>query len=67
MINQEVLLVAGEGPHGQQELGQVVAVQSAGLGGQAAGQVCVPHAYHSLQCVPSSPPLTVSTLQIDSC
>ena len=36
VVNEEVLLVAGEGPHGQQELGQVVAVQGAGLGGQPA-------------------------------
>ena len=50
VVDVEVLLVAGEGPHGQQELGQVVAVQGAGLSGQTTGQVCVAYASHTLHC-----------------
>ena len=50
VVNEELLLVASEGAHGQQELGQVVTVQRAGLGRQPTGQVCVPHTDHSLQC-----------------
>ena len=48
VVNEEFALVAGEGPHGQQELGQVVAVQRAGLCGQPAGQIRIPYTGHSL-------------------
>lgn len=48
MVDEEVILVFSEGAHGQQELGQVVAIQGTGLGGEAAGQVCVPYASHTL-------------------
>ena len=48
VVNEELLLVACEGPHGQQKLGQVVAVQSAGLRGQATWQVCVANTGHAL-------------------
>ena len=48
VIDKEVLLVAGERPHGQQELGQVVAVQGAGLCGQLTRQVCVTHTNDTL-------------------
>ena len=53
VVNEELLLVAGEGAHGQQELGQVVAVQRAGLSRQPTGQVCVTHTYHPLQRTPT--------------
>ena len=48
MVDEEVLLVTGEGPHGQQKLGEVVAVQGAGLGWQPTGQVSVPNTHHPL-------------------
>ena len=54
VVDEEMLLVAREGTHGQQELGQVVAVQRAGLCRQPTWQVCVPHTYHSLQCAPGN-------------
>lgn len=41
----EIFLV---GANGLQQLQYVVWVQSAGLGGQAAGQVCVANVRHSL-------------------
>ena len=54
VVDEELLLVAREGTHGQQELGQVVAVQRAGLCWQPTWQICVPHTYHSLQCAPAN-------------
>ena len=64
VVNEELVLMACEGAHGQQELGQVVAVQCAGLGWQPTGQVCVTHTYHSLQCIPVM--LSRMLLAIDS-
>lgn len=50
-VNAEVALVPREGAHGQQELGDVVAVQGARLGGQPGRQVCVADADAPLQAI----------------
>ena len=48
VVNVELPLVTGERPHRQQELGEVVAVQSARLGRKATWKICVADACHSL-------------------
>lgn len=45
-VEEEVLLVGADGPH---QLGDVVGVQGAGLGGQTAGQVGEADVGHSLK------------------
>ena len=47
LLHVEVEVVCA-GADGADELGDVVGVQRAGLGGQAAGQVCEAHVGHAL-------------------